>query len=400
MFAVMPTVFRVDRVDDADGHRAPSQGGSIAFPSAPVLSVDRDGVSPNPVTCGTRGATASIRRRLPLVDAVGVRVRLDGGEDLLAIAADLGRSPGVLRRALRGAGLPVPPWRPPLPVLDPAVLRDCYIGQRMSISQIATRLGYSRGTVAVALRSAGIPRRGRDERPPAVDRPVIGAEQLRNLYLRRGLTARQVADELACEPAAVRAALKRHGITRPPVSTVLEVDRDTLTRLYAAERLNDRVIAARYGVPTWRVTRRRRELNIVRQRASRARAGAAPSRPGPEVLHRLFVTQALPIRVIAEQFGTSPRLVRRWLTDAGHRLQPRGDRRQDPPAALGPVVFALHNDPEVTALLRRHEIHRDHRDGDPGGPAADRVDPPRVDPPVPSTGLSADRGCPSTTSHC
>lgn len=119
--------------------------------------------------------------------------------------------------------------------------------------------------------------------PPAVGRPAIGAEQLRNLYLRQGLTARQVADELACEPAVVRAALKRHRITRPPVSTVLEVDRDTLTRLYAAERLDDRVIAARYGVPTWRVARRRRELNIVRQRASRARAGAAPSRPGPEV---------------------------------------------------------------------------------------------------------------------
>ena len=89
-----------------------------------------------------------------------------------------------------------------------------------------------------------------------------------------------------------------------------------MTRLYAVQRLDDRVIADRYGVPTWRVTRRRRELNIVRQRVSRAGAAAAPSRPGPEVLHRLFVTQALPIWVIAEQFGTSPRLVRSWLTEA------------------------------------------------------------------------------------
>jgi hypothetical protein len=135
------------------------------------------------------------------------------------------------------------------------------------------------------------------------------------------------------------------------------------------QRLDDRVIADRYGVPTWRVTRHRRELNIVRQRVSRTRAaaGAASSRPGPEVLHLLFVTQALPIWVIAEQFHTSPWAVRRWLTDAGYRLWPRGDRRQDPPAVLGPVVAALHSDPEVTALLRRHQIHPDSSDGDPAG---------------------------------
>lgn len=109
MLAVVPTVFRVDLVDDADGHRAPSQGGSELFPSPPVLSVDADGGSPNPVMGGTRGAADSTRRRLTMVDAAAVRVRLDGGEGLLTIAADLGRSPGVLRRALRGAGLPVPP---------------------------------------------------------------------------------------------------------------------------------------------------------------------------------------------------------------------------------------------------------------------------------------------------
>lgn len=289
-------------------------------------------------------------------DPALVRDRLDAGEGLLEIAADLGRSSGVLRRVLRTAGLPVPPWRPPRPLLDPAVLRAWYLEQGLSINAIASRSGSCRGTVTAALRAAGIPLRGRYERPAPPGRPVIGGDELTDLYLRRGLTARQIAAELGCEPSAVRAELQRHGITRPPGSAVLDVDRHTLTRLYADERLDDRVIAARYGVPTWRVTRRRRELNIRRDRVLPATRTTPPPPPTPDELRRLFADQGLPIRVIAEQYHTSPRLVRRWLTDAGYRLHPRGDRHHIPIPPADPVLAALATDPQVIALLRRHQI--------------------------------------------
>ena len=134
------------------------------------------------------------------------------------------------------------------------------------------------------------------------------------------------------------------------------MDPQTLTRLYAVERLDDRTIAARYRVPTRRVTRQRRALKIRRKRVLPT-SRPDPPPPGPDALHQIFVVQALPVRVIADRYHTSPGTVRTWLTAAGYRLRPRADRRQIPlPSMSDPVGFALYADPEVAALLRRHQI--------------------------------------------
>jgi AraC-like DNA-binding protein len=330
-----------------------------------------------PPAAGVEVGPPAATPRRPVVDALEVRRRLDAGATLLGIAAELGRSAGVLRRVLRMAGLPVPPWRPPRPVLDPAALRDWYLGELLSIDQIATRVGYSRGTVAAALRAAGVPRRDRRDRPTRAGRPVITADRLTELYLRRGLTARQVAAELGCEPSAVAAALKRHCFTRPVNAAGLDVDRETLTRLSVTERLGDGAIGARYGVPAWQVTRRRRELDVHRPPGTpRPDPPPTPAPPPAADLHRLYVDLALPIRVIAEQQHTSQRTVRGWLTAAGYQPGRPGDRRGGPPGQPDPVRAALYADPQVTALLCRHQIPR-HPVADDGpdrspGPALTR----------------------------
>lgn len=296
---------------------------------------------------------------MSVVDAVQVRRRLDAGETLLEIAADVGRSAGVLRRALRAEGLPVPPWRPPRAVLDPVVLRDMYLGQLLSIGEIAARVGYSCSAVAAALRAAGIPRRGQRAQRSWTGRPVITEAQLAELYVRRALTARQVATELGCDLPAVAAALKRHVITRPVHAECLDVDRETLTRLYVTERLSDKAIGVRFGVSAMQVSHRRRELNVHRDPAPPPRSVASsPAPPSPGDLHRLYVAQGLPIRVIAEWRHTSTRTVRGWLTAAGYQPGRRGDRVGAPSAGIDPELVALYADPEVTALLRRHQLPR------------------------------------------
>jgi hypothetical protein len=119
------------------------------------------------------------------------------------VARDVGRPAGVIRQALRSAGVPVPPRRPPPPALDVAVLRELYIGQELSIARVAARLGSTPSRVATALRSAGVPRRSPWDRPNAAG-PAISAGQLTDLYVNQGLTARQVAAELGCPLSAVR----------------------------------------------------------------------------------------------------------------------------------------------------------------------------------------------------
>lgn len=146
------------------------------------------------------------------------------------------------------------------------------------------------------------------------------------------------------------------GLKASPAVGLGVLDPQTLTRLYAVERLDDRTIAARYGVSARRVTRQRRALKIRRKRVLPSGRPDSPP-PGPDALHHMFVVQALPVRVIADHYHTSQRTVRSWLTAAGYRLRPRGDRRQIRlPSLSDPVGSALYADPEVAALLRRHQI--------------------------------------------
>ena len=56
---------------------------------------------------------SAARRTAPRVDAAAVRRCLDTGMTVAEVARDVGRPAGVIRQALRSAGLPVPPRRHP-----------------------------------------------------------------------------------------------------------------------------------------------------------------------------------------------------------------------------------------------------------------------------------------------
>ena len=211
------------------------------------------------------------------VDVGAVRRWLDAGTPLSETGRRVGRSPGAIRRALRDAGLPVPPSRPPL---DLDVVRALYWQDGLSLAKIAARLGCSAARVGSAMRAAGIPRRDAHDRPVRPGPSSVTREELTALYVDRALTARQVAAELGCDPAWVTAALRRYRIARPVDPVGLDVDRATLTRLYVTERLDDPQIAARYEVPPWRVTRRRRELDVHRPRTRH------PDPPAPNLPRR------------------------------------------------------------------------------------------------------------------
>jgi len=296
---------------------------------------------------------SAARRTAPRVDAAAVRRCLDTGMTVAEVARDVGRPAGVIRQALRSAGLPVPPRRPPPPALDVAVLRELYIGQELSIAPVAARLSSTPSRVATALRSAGVPRRSPWDRPNAAG-PAISAGQLTDLYVNQGLTARQVAAELGCPLSQVAAALTRHRITRPVFPVTFDVDRATLTRLYVTEQLDDTVIAARYDVPPWRVTRRRRELDVHRPRIHR------PPRPTPPAhLHGPSPGQSLPTAAVtATRHRSTTRTVRARPTRAGINTAPHA--RHGPPTPVGddPALADLYTDPEVTGWRRRHQIPR------------------------------------------
>lgn len=251
------------------------------------------------------------------VDPGRVRELLDSGLRVREIAAQLRCSDTTVLAVLREHGWSAPPRRPrgpnrirpPRP--EPPLLRRLYVTEGFSIAAIAERLAVAPGVIRAALDADGITvsRPGwSGSTPPA----PINEKQLRELYVDQQMSTRQVADKLNCTPARVLAALKRHGITidtRRQAIPPLSADAPTMFALYVTQRLDDATIAQQYDVPTWRVTKRRRELGVHRPSAPMPRR-SIPAAPAPVELQRLYVDDGRTLEQIARANHTSTTVVR------------------------------------------------------------------------------------------
>ena len=291
-------------------------------------------------------------------------------------------------------------------------LRQLYVVEGLSVAEVALRLGLSSGRVTAALEDAGISRRRpgwTDGTPP----DPITAEQLHKLYVENGGTVREVAAALDTTTTRVNAALRRHGIPRRPEPQAppppLELDRNTLTELYVTRRLDDDAIGAMHQVPAYRVTMRRRELDVHRP----AGGATAPRTPGdaarrgparlvrhardapssrspgnttppgtpsatwlqtagisvqprtsrehrkrldPVLLRDLYLDREWSAAEIAAELDTTVHLVLRTLHEHGIPVRPGGaPRKRGGDHALRRLT-ALYQDPDVAALLQRHRI--------------------------------------------
>ena len=126
------------------------------------------------------------------------------------IATMIGCTTNSVLRALRAAGIPTRPGRPPrrFPELhDARWVRRRYLDERAASVEIAAELGCSLATVTRALRRAQVPVRGNRRFPQLASRAW-----LRRAFVTDRLTVGQVAAEIGCRPATVRKALQSAGI--------------------------------------------------------------------------------------------------------------------------------------------------------------------------------------------
>lgn len=383
----------------------------------------RYGRSSDWVETRLRGAGQQIRPagRRNVVDPEQVRRLLDAGLPVSQIAAQLRRSEWAVLSVMNKRGWTGPPRRPRGPTRSgpvaptEAVLRRLYVQEQRSIADIAATVGSTTARIDGALKAAGIPRRSRLQ--------VHGFTELDPDLLKRhaeqGHTRTRIAAALGTSTHRVQTALRRHGIALQQTGPVppAPVDPATLTDLYVLQRLDDRAIAARFQVPTWRITQRRRELGIRRPPAAPSRT-ARGVLPAPETLRRLYLEEQQTLAQIGRTYRTAAPKVRAALDAAGIPVRPRTSRasRTDldpdllrklyqhrqwttphiaahlhttvalvlrtlhdhniPVRAGGPLVTsgpadididprltALYRDPNVTALLRRHRIPRRHQPG-------------------------------------
>ena len=369
-----------------------------------------------------RGAGWQIRPagRRRVVDPGRLRGLLDAGRSVPEIAGELRCSEWAVLKVMGERGWAGPPRRPRGPTRSgpvapsPAVLQRLYIKEQRSIADIAAAVGSTDSRILAALKTAGIPRRTRSETSHGA--PIDPAALL--AYVQQGHTTTQTAAAMGVSRYRVQTALRQQGLQLPPLGPPpAPLDATVLSYVYVTQHLDDAAIAARYQVPTWRITRQRRQMGIRRPPAAAPR----PDRgvlPDPETLRRLYVDQQHTLAQIGRTYRTAAPKVRAALDAAGIPVRPRTSRasrtefepellrqlyrdrewttaqvaahlnttvaavlralhdhnipvrrggptttRQPEDTAIDPRLTALYQDAEVTALLRRYRIPRRHQPG-------------------------------------
>ncbi|HEY7431508.1 MAG TPA: hypothetical protein VH641_12350 [Streptosporangiaceae bacterium] len=213
----------------------------------------------------------------------------------------------------RGAGRPRLPRAPGSPVPD-AVLADLYLAERLSSAEIEGLTGVPARSVRDRLRVYGVPMRtkGGFNRE---DRAAVPARLLRDLYLRRGLTAGEVGAVLGVSRRVVLRSAHDEGLPvriggPPPRAGPASIE--LIDALYADPQVRRAI--ARHGLPR------------VPPGGPLWDRFAIPFRITPELAEELYADCGLGLSQIELLTGQPSETVRKLLRAAGVALRPPGGR--------------------------------------------------------------------------
>jgi hypothetical protein len=148
----------------------------------------------------------------------------------------------------------------------------------------------------------------------------IDEDQLRELYVDRGLSGPQIAARLGVGRQTVYNRLDELGIRRRPAARVrADVDRDTLFDLYARKKLGVQAIAEQMGVGPSVVERRLREFGIPMRRPGKSQEDNPHLTA--KALRKSYEVDKLPLSGIAALAGVSTVTVWKYL--GKHGITPR-----------------------------------------------------------------------------
>lgn len=312
----------------------------------------RDGVrfDPNSLQRGAAG-TGSVPRwwRGPEPDSAEVtRLYVQDHRTETEIAVLLSISRARVAAVMRDAGIPRRTLSKVCPV-DPDTLREMILGGA-STAALASKYGVAHDTAARWLTEAGL-----------LHDPMVDPGLLRELYVDKHLTTREVAAELKITKARVIRALTAAGIPARPRS----VRRPRGNRA----AVTDAALAEVYYRPGMTIAKARKLFGVsdeyLRRRITEA---GLTKRPGtflprsawePDDLQaravQLYAT-GLTMREVGAQLGVSSSTVSYALHAAKVPVRPGGGSR---PAASGPaltLITDLYTDPDVLAALRLHQV--------------------------------------------
>lgn len=152
---------------------------------------------------------------------------------------------------------------------------------------------------------------------------ALTPELLQRLWIEQHLSYRAIARQVGCSDKAVAAAVRRLGLVRPeaPPARLDQATVAEMVRLYTAERLDLRQVAARTGVPRDRVAPALRQAGVrLRMRGSRPIDHLDPQRL------RADYEAGASLRALAQREAADDGAIRDALLRAGAAIRPSGGR--------------------------------------------------------------------------
>jgi len=273
------------------------QEGRTETEIAVLLSISRDRVA---AVLRNAGIPRRNTRKDCPVDPDTLRALVQAGGTVAAVARNHGVSHSTAARWFTEAGLLGPD-----PGVDPGLLRELYVARQLTTREVAAELGITKERVIRALTAARIPRRPRSVRRPRGARAAVTDAALERIYHQQGMTIAQAAAHFGVSDEYLRRRITEAGLTRRPgtfaprTAWAPGVLQTTAVDLYA-KGLTMREVGARLGVSSSTVS-------------AALHAAKVPVRPG-----------------------------------GGARPEAQG-----PPRTL---INDLYADPEIVAALRRHNV--------------------------------------------
>lgn len=160
------------------------------------------------------------------VDDTELRRLVADGKNQRELSAMFAAAPGTVGRWLAEAGIGEPD-----PRIDHGRLCELYVVEALTVREVAERFGVPHHRVIRELALAGVARRSRHERRPRGARAAVTDEALRELYVERGLTLRELRAVFGVSDEYLRKRLRECGLAKRPGTFVprLARDRDEVT---------------------------------------------------------------------------------------------------------------------------------------------------------------------------
>lgn len=192
------------------------------------------------------------------------------------------------------------------PNVSDAELRELYVDEEYTLTDIADELGIATGTAYEWVADAGVEMRTQADygkRPPA--------DTLRELYHEDGLTQSEIAERFDASPGTVSEWCSYYGIETSYNHDSTIPPRAELYALYVEDELTQAEVADEYGVtqPAVNYWLDKHGIDESRDRSH----GPKTEKPPRDELYDLYWEQYLTQAEIGERFGVSGSVVSRWM---------------------------------------------------------------------------------------